>query len=68
MVPGVEGGVTKLQPAGMQMSIYDAAIEYAKTKTPLMVIAGQEYGTGSAATGREGHEPAWSEGSRGAEF
>jgi len=30
------------------MSIYDAAIEYAKTKTPLMVIAGQEYGTGSS--------------------
>ena len=48
MVPGVEGGVTKLQPAGMQMSIYDAAIEYAKAKTPLMVIAGQEYGTGSS--------------------
>jgi aconitate hydratase len=48
MVPGVEGGVTKLQPAGTQMSIYDAAIEYAKAKTPLMVIAGQEYGTGSS--------------------
>ena len=48
MVPGVEGGVTTLQPAGTQMSIYDAAIEYAKTKTPLMVIAGQEYGTGSS--------------------
>jgi aconitate hydratase len=48
MVPGVEGGVTKLQPAGTQMSIYDAAIEYAKVKTPLMVIAGQEYGTGSS--------------------
>jgi aconitate hydratase len=48
MVPGVEGGVTKLQPAGTEMSIYDAAMEYAKTKTPLMVIAGQEYGTGSS--------------------
>ena len=48
MVPGVEGGVTKLQPTGTQMSIYDAAMEYAKTKTPLMVIAGQEYGTGSS--------------------
>jgi aconitate hydratase len=48
MVPGVEGGVTKLQPAGTQMSIYDAAIEYAKVNTPLMVIAGQEYGTGSS--------------------
>jgi aconitate hydratase len=48
MVPGVEGGVTRLQPAGTQMSIYDAAMEYAKTKTPLVVIAGQEYGTGSS--------------------
>ncbi|MFZ0825925.1 MAG: aconitate hydratase AcnA [Verrucomicrobiia bacterium] len=48
MVPGVEGGVTKLQPGGTQLSIYDAAMEYAKTKTPLMVIAGQEYGTGSS--------------------
>jgi len=48
MVAGVEGGVTRLQPAGTQMSIYDAAMEYAKTKTPLVVIAGQEYGTGSS--------------------
>ena len=48
MVPGVEGGVTKLQPAGTEMSIYDAAMEYAKAKTPLMVFAGQEYGTGSS--------------------
>jgi len=48
MVPGVEGGVTKLQPGGEQLSIYHAAMEYAKTKTPLVVIAGQEYGTGSS--------------------
>jgi aconitate hydratase len=48
MVPGVEGGVTRFQPSGEQMSIYHAAIEYAKTKTPLMVLAGQEYGTGSS--------------------
>jgi aconitate hydratase len=48
MVPGVEGGVTKLQPGGAQMSLYDAAMEYAKTNTPLVVIAGQEYGTGSS--------------------
>jgi aconitate hydratase len=48
MVPGVEGGVTKLQPVGTEMSIYDAAMEYAKAKTPLVVIAGQEYGTGSS--------------------
>ncbi len=48
MVPGVEGGVTKLQPGGQQMPIYDAAIEYAKAKTPLILFAGQEYGTGSS--------------------
>jgi aconitate hydratase len=48
MVPGVEGGVTKFQPGGEQMSIYHAAMEYAKTKTPLVVVAGQEYGTGSS--------------------
>ena len=48
MVPGVEGGVTKLQPAGEQTSIYDAAIKYAEHHTPLIVIAGQEYGTGSS--------------------
>lgn len=48
MVPGVEGGVTKLQPGGEQTSIYHAAMEYAKAKTPLVVLAGQEYGTGSS--------------------
>ncbi len=48
MVPGVEGGVTKFQPSGEQMSIYDAAMKYAQTNTPLIVIAGQEYGTGSS--------------------
>ncbi|MCE0523348.1 MAG: aconitate hydratase AcnA [Methylacidiphilales bacterium] len=48
MVPGVEGGVTKLQPSGEQMSIYDAAIKYQKAGTPLVIIAGQEYGTGSS--------------------
>ncbi len=48
MVPGVEGGVTKYQPTGEQLSIYDAAIKYADHKTPLIVIAGQEYGTGSS--------------------
>jgi len=48
MVPGVEGGVTKFQPSGEQMSIYHAAMEYAKNKTPLVVLAGQEYGTGSS--------------------
>ncbi|HWY75877.1 MAG TPA: aconitate hydratase [Verrucomicrobiae bacterium] len=48
MVPGVEGGVTKLQPAGETMSIFDAAMKYAENKTPLIVLAGQEYGTGSS--------------------
>ncbi len=48
MVPGVEGGVTKFQPGGGQMSIFDAAMKYAQTKTPLIVLAGQEYGTGSS--------------------
>src|SRR5262249_31604045 len=48
MVPGTEGGVTKLQPSGETMSIYDAAILYAQTGAPLIVLAGQEYGTGSS--------------------
>jgi aconitate hydratase len=48
MVPGVEGGVTKFQPGGQQMSIYDAAMQYKASNTPLIVLAGQEYGTGSS--------------------
>jgi len=48
MVPGVEGGVTKLQPSGEQVSIYDASIKYQAEKTPLIILAGQEYGTGSS--------------------
>jgi aconitate hydratase len=48
MVPGVEGGVTKYQPNGDQMSIYDASIKYQAAKVPLVVLAGQEYGTGSS--------------------
>ncbi|HXG58774.1 MAG TPA: aconitate hydratase [Thermoanaerobaculia bacterium] len=48
MVPGVEGGVTKHQPSGEQMAIYDAAMRYAEEKVPLVVFAGQEYGTGSS--------------------
>ena len=48
MLPGVEGGVTKFQPGGEQMSIYDAAMEYPQAGTPLVVLAGQEYGTGSS--------------------
>jgi aconitate hydratase len=48
MVPGVEGGVTVHQPTGERMSIYDAAMLYQQEGVPLMVIAGQEYGTGSS--------------------
>lgn len=48
MVPGVEGGVTKFQPQGDQMSIYDASMRYQSANTPLVIIAGQEYGTGSS--------------------
>jgi aconitate hydratase len=48
MVPGVEGGVTIHQPSGEKLSIYDAAVKYAQTGTPLIVFAGQEYGTGSS--------------------
>ena len=48
MVPGVEGGVTMLQPEGVPMDIYDAAVRYAEQDTPLVILAGQEYGTGSS--------------------
>jgi aconitate hydratase len=48
MVPGVEGGVTIHHPDGTQMSIYDAAMRYAKEKVPLIILAGHEYGTGSS--------------------
>jgi aconitate hydratase len=48
MVPGTEGGVTKHQPSGEQISIHDAAQRYAQEKTPLVILAGHEYGTGSS--------------------
>jgi aconitate hydratase len=48
MVPGVEGGVTVHYPSGKQMSIFDASCRYRESGTPLVVIAGQEYGTGSS--------------------
>jgi aconitate hydratase len=48
MVPGVEGGVTIHHPSGEQMSIFDASARYQKEQTPLIVIAGHEYGTGSS--------------------
>ena len=48
MTPDVEGGVTRFMPAGEEMSIYDAAMKYQQAGTPLVVIAGKEYGTGSS--------------------
>ena len=48
MVPGTEGGVTRHLPSNKVMSIYDAAQRYQKAGTPLVVIAGKEYGTGSS--------------------
>jgi aconitate hydratase len=57
MVPGTEGGVTKYygpatgpaaSTSGEQMSIYDAAMKYQKDNVPLVILAGQEYGTGSS--------------------
>jgi aconitate hydratase len=48
MVPGVEGGVTLHVPSGERMSIFDAAMRYREEKTPLVVVAGKEYGTGSS--------------------
>ncbi len=48
MLPGSEGGVTEHIPSGETMSIYDAAMKYKETNTPLVVLAGKEYGTGSS--------------------
>jgi aconitate hydratase len=48
MLDGVEGGYTKFVPTGEQMAIYDAAMKYQEQGTPLVVIAGKEYGTGSS--------------------
>ena len=48
LAPGTEGGWTTHQPDGAQMSIYDAAMQYQAEGTPLVIIAGKEYGTGSS--------------------
>ena len=48
LAPGTEGGWTKHQPSGEQMSIYDASVKYKAEGTPLIVLAGSEYGTGSS--------------------
>ncbi len=48
LAPGTEGGWTKHQPSGEQMSIYDASLKYKEEGTPLVILAGSEYGTGSS--------------------
>ncbi|VAV90809.1 Aconitate hydratase, partial [hydrothermal vent metagenome] len=48
MLPGTEGGVTKFAPTGETMPIYDAAMKYQQAGTPLVVVAGAQYGTGSS--------------------
>jgi aconitate hydratase len=48
LAPGTEGGWTTFQPSGEQMSIYDAAMKYQAESTPLVILAGKEYGTGSS--------------------
>jgi aconitate hydratase len=48
LVPGVEGGYTRLTPEGEKVSIYDASVEFARTATPLLIVAGKEYGSGSS--------------------
>ncbi len=48
LVPGVEGGYTRYLPTGEQMSIFDASVLYKQAGTPLIVLAGKEYGSGSS--------------------
>ena len=48
LAPGTEGGWTRYQPDGDEMTIYDAGMRYKKEGTPLIVIAGKEYGSGSS--------------------
>ncbi|RKK04023.1 aconitate hydratase AcnA [Pseudoroseomonas wenyumeiae] len=48
MVPGIEGGITKYQPSGEVMPIYDAAMKYKEEGRPLVIFGGKEYGTGSS--------------------
>jgi len=55
LAPGTEGGVTRHLPTDETMSIFDASLKYMETRTPLVVLAGAEYGTGSSrGLGREG--------------
>jgi aconitate hydratase len=48
LAPGTEGGVTRHLPSGDPMSVFDAAMRYAKEGAPLLVLAGKEYGSGSS--------------------
>ncbi|HKU81013.1 MAG TPA: aconitate hydratase AcnA [Candidatus Tumulicola sp.] len=48
LVPGVEGGYTRHLPSGEELTIFDAAVKYAAESTPLIVLAGREYGSGSS--------------------
>jgi aconitate hydratase len=48
LAPGTEGGVTRHMPSGDAMTVYDAAVRYAKDGVPLLVLAGKEYGSGSS--------------------
>ena len=48
LLPGTEGGVTLHIPSGEQLSIFDASVKYKATNTPLVILAGKEYGTGSS--------------------
>ena len=48
LAPGTEGGVTRYLPTGQTTSIYDAAVQYQQTHTPLIVLAGKDYGMGSS--------------------
>ena len=48
MIPGIEGGLTKYLPSGEVMAIYDAAMKYKEDQTPLIILAGKEYGSGSS--------------------
>jgi aconitate hydratase len=48
LLPGTEGGVTLHIPSGEQMSIFDASVKYRAANTPLVILAGKEYGTGSS--------------------
>jgi aconitate hydratase len=48
LAPGTEGGITRLLPEGEPMSIFDASVQYAERRVPLVILAGKEYGSGSS--------------------